>query len=149
MFGTSFGGRVAQALAVRHPATIRRLVLASTWALSESLGAANSEVAQELLRLRSDLPASAEPLAEYFYPESYLIAHPAARRHFASAPARSDRRAAAVGDIPDLDISRIDRPTLLLAGRLDRVVPIELTLSLAKHILDSRSIELLEVGHLS
>lgn len=152
VFGTSFGGRVAQALAVRHSQTVRRLVLASTWPLPVSLVAANSEVAQELARLRSNLPASAEQLAEYFFPAAFLAAHPAARGHFKSAPARSartERRAAVVGEVPDLDISSIERPTLLIAGAVDRIVPTALTLSLDQYICGAKSVVLPEVGHLS
>ena len=152
VFGTSFGGRVAQALAVRHAQTIRRLVLASTWPLPVSLAAANPEVAQELVHLRLNLPASAEQLAEYFFPAAFLVAHPAASGHFKTAPARSarsERRAAVLGEVPDLDISSIERPTLLIAGAVDRIVPVELTLSLGQYIRDTRSVVLPDVGHLS
>ena len=152
VFGTSFGGRVAQAMAVRHPGTIRRLVLASTWPLPVSIASANAEVAQAIFRLRSRLPASAEQLADYFFPAAYLAEHPESRGHFKAAPARSarsDRRSAVVGDVPDLDISRIDRPTLLIAGALDRVVPTELTLALGDYLSDTRSVVLPDVGHLS
>ena len=152
VFGTSFGGRIAQALAVRHPGAVRRLVLASTWPLHVALADANREVAQELGRLRSALPGSAAQLAELFFPAAFLASHPAARQHFALAPARSarsDRRASAVGDMPDLDISRIGQRTLVIAGALDRVVPAELTLSLASTIRDAETLVLPEVGHLS
>jgi pimeloyl-ACP methyl ester carboxylesterase len=152
VFGTSFGGRVAQALAVRHAHTIRRLVLASTWPLPVSLAAANPEVAQELGRLRARLPDSAEQMAEIFFPAAFLEQQPAYRAHFKSAPprsARSDRRAATVGDVPDLDIACIAQPTLLIAGAADRVVPAALTLSLAQSLRDTRSVLLPEVGHLS
>ncbi len=152
VFGTSFGGRVAQALAVRQPDAIRRLVLGSTWPLQASLAQANPEVAQALARLRGELPESAVQMAEYFYPSAYLQANPVARRHFASAPvrsARSERRAAATGEMPNLDISRIAKPTLLIAGALDRVVPTALTLALAQSIPGSRSIVLPDVGHLA
>ena len=64
VFGTSFGGRVAQALALRQPAAVRRLVLASTWPLPVSLATANAEVAQQLAQLRARLPDSAEQVAE-------------------------------------------------------------------------------------
>jgi pimeloyl-ACP methyl ester carboxylesterase len=152
VFGTSFGGRVAQALAMRHPQTVRRLVLGSTWPLQVSLAAVNPDVAQELARLRARLPESAEDLARIFYPRDYLQAHPAALRHFASAPApspRSDRRAAVTADVPDLDIARIDRRTLVVAGALDRIVPPALTLSLADTVRGARSVVLPEVGHLA
>ena len=152
VFGTSFGGRVAQAVAVRHAEMVERLVLASTWPLHVSIAAANAEVAKAMAVLRSQLPDSAEALAEYFFPAPFLADHPAFRGHFKSAPARSarsERRAAAVGDMPKLDIAVIEQPTLLIAGALDRVVPMPLTLSLADFIRDTRSVVLPDVGHLS
>jgi pimeloyl-ACP methyl ester carboxylesterase len=142
VFGTSFGGRVAQAFAVRHAKAVRRLVLASTWPLPVSLAQANAEVARETAVLQ---------LAALFFPAPFLAEHPAFKAHFAAAPARSarsDRRAAVVGDLPELALSDIDRPTLLVAGELDRVVPAALTLSLAQHIRDTRSVLLPGVGHL-
>ncbi|VTU28401.1 Haloacetate dehalogenase H-1 [Variovorax sp. PBS-H4] len=153
VFGTSFGGRVAQALAVRHGSAVRRLVLASTWPSSVSLASANPEIVQALGRLRAGLPATAEQMAEIFFPADYLQAHPDARAYFKSAPARSarsDRRAAAVGDLPDLDLSRIAQPTLVMAGTADRLVPAELTLSLKDRVGGAvRTVLLPGVGHLS
>lgn len=152
VFGTSFGGRIAQVLALRHASTVRRLVLASTWPLGVSLAAVNPEVAQALMQLRAQLPDSAEQMAEIFFPPAFLAQQPAYRAHFKSAPprsARSERRSATVADMPDMDISAIAQPTLLIAGDADRLVPAELTLSLAGLIRDTRSVRLPEVGHLS
>ena len=152
VFGASFGGRVAQALAVRHPQAVRRLVLASTWPLPVSLAQANPEVAQALGRLRAQLPDSAEQIADIFYPAAFLAAQPAYRAHFKSAPprsARSDRRGATLGDVPGLDIGAITQPTLLITGDLDRVVPHTLTLSLSQHLRDTRAVVLPGVGHLT
>ena len=72
IFGTSFGGRVAQAVAVLHPEMVERLVLASTWALPLSLRELNPEVASKTARLRAGLPETAETLAEYFFPRRSL-----------------------------------------------------------------------------
>jgi pimeloyl-ACP methyl ester carboxylesterase len=153
VFGTSFGGRIAQALAVRHPGVVQRLVLASTWALPVALGAANPQVVGELQRLRAGLPESAEALAGLFFPEAYLEANPAARGYFKAAPprsARSERRGTTVADMPNLDLARIEQPTLLLAGFADTLVPPELTLSLRDHIRGAVTTALLpEVGHLA
>lgn len=153
VFGTSFGGRVAQALAVRHAPSVRRLVLASTWPLPVSISTANPEVVQELARLRSELPASAEKLAELFFPPAFLEARPELRGYFKSAPARSartERRALAVSDVPPLAPSSITQPTLLIAGTADRIVPVELTRSLSAYVRGDARTELLAgVGHLS
>lgn len=153
VFGTSFGGRVAQALAVRHAPSVRRLVLASTWPLPVSISSANPEVVQELAKLRSELPASAEQMAELFFPPAFLEARPEWRGYFKSAPARSarsERRASAVNDVPQLDASSIAQPTLLIAGTADRIVPAELTRLLGAYVRGEARLELLAgVGHLS
>jgi len=54
-----------------------------------------------------------------------------------------------VEDRPALDVRTIAQPTLLIAGELDRVVPMALTLSLAGQLRDSRAVVLPGVGHLS
>ncbi len=152
VYGTSFGGRVAQALALRHKAVVQRLVLGSTWPLAVSLAAANPEVAQLIGRLRTTLPASGEQLAEVFFPAAFLAEQPAFKEHFKAAPARSarsDRRAAVTGEQPDLDLCAIDCPTLLVIGTLDRVVPPAVTRLLADAIRDTRTVELPGVGHLA
>ena len=152
VFGTSFGGRIAQVLALRHAPAVRRLVLASTWPLGVSLAAVNPDVAQQLMQLRARLPDSAEQMAEIFFPPAFLAQQPAYRAHFKSAPprsARSERRHATVADMPDLDLAAIAVPTLLIAGDADRLVPPDLTLALADVIRDTRTVRLPEVGHLS
>lgn len=152
VFGASFGGRVAQALAMRSPSLVRRLVLASTWPLPLSLAEANRAVAADIQRLRSDLPASAHQLAEYFFPAFFLTAQPAFRDHFTSAPPRSPRsarRAAATVEVPAAGASAITQPTLLIAGELDRVVPARITLAMAESLTDSRCVVLPGVGHLT
>lgn len=151
VFGTSFGGRVAQALALAHPDCIERLILASTWSIDRALQALNPDVVGATRRLRDELPGSAEQLARYFFPEAFLESHPQFKRHFSSAPRRSERserRAAAVADVPPLDPSRIAARTLVAAGELDVLVPAALTLQLGQAIRASDSIVLEGVGHL-
>jgi len=152
VFGTSFGGRVAQATALLHPSRVARLILASTWALPASLRDLNGEVAIAMSRLRERLPQSAEQLAEYFFPPAFLEAHPSFRQHFAKAPPRSERserRAAAVGDVSALSPRDIAVPTLLLAGAADRLVPSALTLGMKQDIAKSECVVLDGVGHVA
>src|SRR5690348_11789639 len=63
VFGSSFGGRVAQALALLHPERVDRLVLASTWPLPETYDALYPEGAARIGALRAHLPETAEELA--------------------------------------------------------------------------------------
>lgn len=149
VFGSSFGGRVAQALALRHPQAVGRLVLGSTWPLPESYEALCPD-APRLAALRRHLPDTAEELATWFFPEDFLRQRPELRRVFANArpeSARSARRAATVQTTLDGDVGTITAPTMLLAGELDRVVPPGVTLSMATRIQGALAVQLPGVGH--
>lgn len=149
VFGSSFGGRVAQALALRHPRSVDRLVLGSTWPLPQAYEALCPD-AQILAELRQGLPATAEELATWFFPEAFLAQRPELRRLFVNArpeSARSARRAATVQTTLDQGSSDIATPTLLLAGELDRVVPSGVTLAMAGQIRDAAAASLPGVGH--
>ena len=149
VFGSSFGGRVAQALALRHPHTVDRLVLGSTWPLPDAYEALCPE-APRLAALRRELPATAEELATWFFPEDFLLQRPELRRVFANArpeSPRSARRAATVQTTLEGDVSAITAPTLLLAGELDRVVPPGVTLSMATRIRGAAAVQLPGIGH--
>jgi pimeloyl-ACP methyl ester carboxylesterase len=84
VFGSSFGGRVAQALALMHPRVVDHLVLGSTWPLPRTYEELCPD-ARRLGELRRDLPATAEELATWFFPEAYLEQRPELRRLFANA----------------------------------------------------------------
>jgi pimeloyl-ACP methyl ester carboxylesterase len=152
IFGTSFGGRLAQAVALLHPSLIERLILASTWALPLSLRDLNRQVAMETVQLRDRLPESAEQLAEYFFPPAFLESHPQFRQHFAKAPHRSDRsarRSQTVNGESDLAAGNITATTLLLAGQCDKLVPAQLTLDMKSQIARSECVTLKGVGHIT
>lgn len=150
VFGSSFGGRIAQALAALHPASVNRLVLGSTWPLPHALAELNPKGAQQLAALRSGLPQTAQALAAWFFPEPFLVERPALRDIFSAvrpASERSHRRALAVEDRLQIDWSAVKAPTLLLAGGLDRVVPPEFTRGIASHLPGAEFALLDGVGH--
>lgn len=150
VYGTSFGGRVAQCLALKHPDAVQRLVLASTWPLPESLEALNPEGVALIHALRAKLPGSAAELAALFLPESFLDAQPQFKDIFKNAQPQSERsrrRFATVDDAPVLDLRDITMPTLLVAGALDRVVPADITLGMAALISHAQTLRLEGVGH--
>jgi pimeloyl-ACP methyl ester carboxylesterase len=152
VFGSSFGGRVAQALALLHPETVDRLVLGSTWPLPHAYEALYPEGAQAIGALRAQLPESAEELAGWFFPEPFLAQQPDLRRLFANArpqTARSQRRTRTVATTLNLSPAAIEASTLVLAGELDRVVPAHLTLQLAALVPGSKSLLLEGVGHVT
>lgn len=149
VFGSSFGGRVAQALALRHPQVVDRLVLGSTWALPHRYEALCPD-APRLAALRQGLPGTAEELATWFFPEAFLTQRPELRLLFAAArpeSARSARRTATVQTTIDQRAADIGAPTLVLTAELDRVVPPAVTLDLADQIRGARSVLLPGVGH--
>lgn len=152
VFGSSFGGRVAQALALRYPARVERLVLASTWALPHAYEALYPEGAARIGELRARLPGTAEELAGWFFPEAFLRERPDLRRIFAAArpqTERSQRRAKTVATTLDRSASEIEAPTLAIAGELDRVVPARLTMQLADAIPGCERTLLAGVGHVT
>ncbi|MBV9891389.1 MAG: alpha/beta hydrolase [Rhizobacter sp.] len=152
VFGSSFGGRVAQALALLHPARVERLVLASTWAVPHAYEALYPQGAARIGALRARLPGSAEELAGWFFPEPFLRERPDLRRIFAAArpqTERSHRRAQAVASTLDRSPAAIAAPTLVIAGELDRVVPAHLTMQLADTIPHCERTLLAGVGHVT
>jgi 3-oxoadipate enol-lactonase len=151
VFGSSFGGRVAQALALLHPASVDRLVLGSTWPLPDAYEEACPDAAR-LGELRRGLPATAEALAAWFFPEPFLEQRPELRRVFAGArpaSARSARRMETALTAIDHQAGHIAAPTLLLAGELDRVVPPGVTLAMADLIPGAQAVLLPGIGHVT
>ncbi|MDO9707129.1 alpha/beta fold hydrolase [Paracraurococcus lichenis] len=150
VFGSSLGSVIAQALAVRHPARIDRLVLSAAIRIGRSIADINPEAAAELGRLRADPEANAARIARWFYPEAHLAAHPELARRFAGGtrnPAQRARRNALIPQAPLLDLSGIAAPTLVLAQAEDRLVPPAHSLSIAAEIPGARSIVLEGLGH--
>jgi pimeloyl-ACP methyl ester carboxylesterase len=150
VFGSSFGGRVAQALAVLHPEVVDSLVLGSTWPLPASIVALNPEVIQRMVALRAGLPESAAEFATLFFTPIFLEEEPAFRGYFSQVSPPSDqsaRRAEAVNSSIDVDIAAIKARTLLLAGDQDRIVPAQITLGMAVKIRGCRQVVLPGVGH--
>ncbi|VTU33210.1 Tropinesterase [Variovorax sp. SRS16] len=151
VFGSSYGGRVAQALALLHPRSVDRLVLASTWALPRPYAELCPD-ASRLAELRRGLPETAEELATWFFPEAFLQQRPELRRIFATArpeSARSIRRTATVATTLDKGVADIVAPTLVLAGELDRVVPPTVTLAMAGRIRGADAVLLPATGHVT
>ena len=150
VFGTSFGGRVAQALSARHPEWVDKLVLASTWPLPHTLTELNPQGTTRLQALRSGLPETAQALAGLFFPEHFLQQRPELRHIFKDVQpgnARSQRRQAAVDSCLSMDWSLLTMPVLLLTGEFDQIVPPSLTLGMAEQLPHAQKTVLPGVGH--
>lgn len=150
VFGSSFGGRVAQAFALLHPEAVDRLVLGSTWPLPHAMAELHPAGVARLSQLRAALPGSAEALATLFFTAPLLAERPELRSFFSKVRPADDgtrRRATAVASSLDADLGAITAPTLVLTGDADAVVPPEVALSIAREIPDCRSVVLPGVGH--
>jgi 3-oxoadipate enol-lactonase len=150
VFGTSFGGAIAQVAAIRHPACIDRLVLASTFRVGVSVASINPEGFARFAELRARLPESLPSFAEYFFPPSYIAAHPQALSIFTGDrrdAGQRERRGAVLAQPIDVSLRAITAPTLVLAGSEDRLIPPAHTLSLAREIAGARTALIPGIGH--
>ena len=150
VFGTSFGGAIAQVAAVRQPARIDRLVLASTFRVGMSVAAINPEGFPRFAALRAGLPETLPAFAEYFFAPSFITAHPAALSIFTGNKrdaGQRERRGAVLARPIEVSLGAINAPTLVLAGSEDRLIPRAHTLSLAREIPDARTAVINGVGH--
>jgi len=150
VFGSSFGGRIAQLMAARPGSIVDHLVLGSTWALPQGLETLNPAGVQRIQALRQGLPATSPELAAMFFPADYLAANPPLIDFFRNvrpSSARSARRALAVASTAQISLSQVVAPTLLLAGDNDLVVPASVTFDIASQIRGCERVLLPGVGH--
>jgi 3-oxoadipate enol-lactonase len=149
--GASFGGMVAQELAIRHPDRVDRLVLVCT--SSGGAGRASYPV-HELADLPEDeRPAAFLAAADTRFDRSWQEAHPDEAAdllaHFAAVGGALSRRqleARRQHDAYDR-LGRIAAPTLVAAGRYDGIAPVANGRAIADRIPDAR-LEVFEGGHL-
>lgn len=122
VLGVSMGGRIAMTLACEHPDLVSRLILASTAA-----------------RRHRSLPEQASNLLSFL---------PHLRGRYPQPPHAYRRQIMAAEDFDFTDrLPEISTPTLILHGRRDRVIPIELAEEVHAGIRGSRLI-VFKGGHL-
>lgn len=145
LVGNSFGGALSLALTIRHPQRVRRLVLMGaagvSFPITDALDAVwgyepsfenmrrimdvfaydRGLVNDQLAQLRYE--ASARP----GFHESYAAMFPAPRQRWVDALAS-----------PEADIAKIDKETLIVHGRDDKVIPLENSLRLSRLISRSQ-----------
>lgn len=152
VFGTSFGGAIAQVLAARHPERVDHLILSSTFRVGAPLPSINPDGFPRFLELRSRLPDTLSEFAQYFFPREHIAAHPEVLRIFTgnTRDAEQRQRRAAIPARPvKVELSAITAPTLVLAGAEDRLIPPAHTLSLAREISGARTATIAGVGHVA
>jgi pimeloyl-ACP methyl ester carboxylesterase len=150
VFGSSYGGRVAQALAMRHPEIIGKLILGSTWPLPQQLKELNPEVLLKIQNLRNELPESAASLASLYFTADFLQNHTEFQQIFANVQTenpRTIRRHTAVDSTMNIDWSLINMPVLLLTGADDQIVPPANSINMASQIKNSKLIVMPKTAH--
>ncbi|WP_426135431.1 alpha/beta fold hydrolase [Pseudomonas sp. PWP3-1b2] len=154
MLGISLGGMVAQAYALAHPGLLRALVLANC-------GAITPKPVQQLWQSRIEAVIAngmssqiQDTLARWFTP-AFTQRSPMCLEWIGKliATTSSEGYIAAAKAIQQLDhlemFSKIDIPTLILAGDQDAAIPLA-ALELMSTVLPSAKLHILQdVGHLS
>jgi pimeloyl-ACP methyl ester carboxylesterase len=136
VFGTSLGGRIAQALVLRHPQAVEALVLCNTWPIDALLEVINTPGVMRLVQLRGALPETGRELAGMYFGSAYLQANPEVVARF-SRPRAMGPRAALAREKHELALERIDVPTLLLSGTADPIAPSEIARTMHRRIRNS------------
>ena len=152
VYGSSFGGLVAQFFAARFPDRIERLALGNTWRAGLSVRDVNPEGVARLSELRVDLAANASKIAELFFTPDFVRERPSIIDMFrpaARSPSKRARRAAMALQTARADISTFPRPVLLLSGSEDRVIPYQATAALAEGVRRTQLVLLEGVGHVA
>lgn len=152
VFGTSLGGLIAQVLAARHPDKIDRLILSSTWKVTKSPLEVNADAFRTLAGYRADTAANAPRIAEYFFPPDFLRERPQLIDMFRGTTRNEGQRArrgAILAQPPVADLTSFDRPTLVIAGAEDRLIPPAETFALAREIPAAETRTIANVGHVS
>lgn len=151
LYGTSFGGQIAQLVAARHAHLVDRLILGSTWAVNRKLGQVNATALEQLARLRAKLPDSAPQIAGFFFSQAFLAARPETVELFRGTQrtaAQASRRTLMMqAEPPAMAFADITAPTLLLAGGADRLIPPAETFDLARLIVHTHEQELPGLSH--
>ncbi len=151
--GLSMGGYVAFALLRHHGERVSSLILADTRAQADTAEGKQGRVANaQLVEERG-----AGAIADQMLPKLLSPNAPAALRSEvrgiieANDPRAISAALHAMGDRPDSTplLATIDRPTLVLVGAADELIPPADSHAMHKAIPNSRLVELPNAGHLS
>ncbi len=145
--GRSMGGAVAMELALRHPTKVQALGLIAT--------SAKFNLAPELIQTWRNVTMgrTGQPFTNGGYSPKTITEHQEIIREGWGEQIRTDPRTR-WGDMVACDkvdlrdqVSRIDKPTLIIAGADDDVTPPAMSEYLASHIKGSRLEKIPDAGH--
>jgi 3-oxoadipate enol-lactonase len=157
VLGISMGGMIAQEMACNHPDRVRRLVLISTNCGGKEQVTAAPEVYQALNMPRANLSNEEIIRASLtlLYPQEYIEKNPERVERSIEksliAPITPECFTAQLTGITNWSIhprlSGLDKPTLIVTGGKDILIPPENARVLADAITGSRLVEIPEGGH--
>jgi 2-hydroxy-6-oxo-octa-2,4-dienoate hydrolase len=146
LVGNSFGGSLALAAALRHPGRFDRLVLMGTpcdkFMMTQGLRAGwDYQPSLPAMRAVMDhFPADpafiTEALVRERYEASLIPGAQEGLRRLLARPA--DEGDTELSGMPEKAVAGVVHPTLILHGREDRVIPVEMGLKLARAIPDAQ-----------
>jgi pimeloyl-ACP methyl ester carboxylesterase len=144
VLGWSMGGMIAQALAVLHPAQVRRLVLCATYPGTEAITAPSLAA----LRVGSDFPANQVKAYDAF--KAAIAEYPSAPAAPIAAKTAQSGAVANWWDGSDptgRKTTRISAPTLVADGTDDRLDPVANDHALTRVIPGARLVLYPDAGH--
>jgi pimeloyl-ACP methyl ester carboxylesterase len=144
VLGWSMGGMIAQALAVLHPAQVRRLVLCATYPGTEAITAPSLAA----LRVGSDFPANQVKAYDAF--KAAIAEYPSAPPAPIAAKTAQSGAVANWWDGSDptgRKTTRISAPTLVADGTDDRLDPVANDHALTRVIPGARLVLYPDAGH--
>ena len=129
-----------------------RGVSATAWKVNKSPLDVNADAFRALASYRSDTAGNAPKIAEFFFPPDYLRTRPELIEIFRGS-SRDDgqkaRRGALLAQPVAADLAGFDRPTLLLVGGDDRLIPNAETFALARDLAQVETSTIANAGHVA
>jgi pimeloyl-ACP methyl ester carboxylesterase len=157
ILGISMGGMIAQEIACTYPERVKRLVLVSTHCGGKEQVPASREIYAALYAPRKGLSEEDIARASLFllYPQEYIEKNPErieeTIRRTLIAPVKPECFMAQLTAISNWSIharlADMNKPTLIIAGGRDILIPPENSRVLAEAIPDSRLVIIPEAGH--